>query len=132
MLEKIRSGTDSIRELLIIYVVAATIVALAFAFFEGYGLYEAYWWTFITGLTIGYGDIYPSTIGGQILTVVWTHFMILLILPLFVSRIIMLALNKRNEFSSKEQEELLEAVRYIKDNTSKKRKRNVKNTSMEQ
>ena len=68
MLNKIKNGTDSIKELSVIYLVSVTLVAVLFALFEGHNLFDAYWWTFVTGLTIGYGDIYPLTVAGKVLS----------------------------------------------------------------
>ena len=112
-LDKIKNGTDSLKELLAIYLVAAVIVALLFAWFEHQPIVDAFWWTFVTGLTIGYGDIYPQTTAGQILTVVWAHFMVLFVLPLFIGRIISNVIGNKNEFSDAEQKEMLALLKKI-------------------
>ena len=112
-LDKIKNGTDSLKELLAIYLVAAVIVALLFAWFEHQPIVDAFWWTFVTGLTIGYGDIYPQTTAGQILTIVWAHFMVLFVLPLFIGRIIRNVIDNKNEFSDAEQKEMLALLKKI-------------------
>lgn len=112
-LDKIKNGTDSLKELLGIYLVAAVIVALLFAWFEHQPIVDAFWWTFVTGLTIGYGDIYPQTTAGQILTIVWAHFMVLFVLPLFIGRIISNVIDNKNEFSDAEQKEMLALLKKI-------------------
>ena len=112
-LDKIKNGTDSLKELLAIYLVAAVIVALLFAWFEHQPIVDAFWWTFVTGLTIGYGDIYPQTTAGQILTVVWAHFMVLFVLPLFIGRIISGVIDNKHEFTDTEQKEMLALLKKI-------------------
>ena len=112
-LDKIKNGTDSLKELLGIYLGAAVIVALLFAWFEHQPIVDAFWWTFVTGLTIGYGDIYPQTTAGQILTIVWAHFMVLFVLPLFIGRIISNVIDNKNEFSDAEQKEMLALLKKI-------------------
>ena len=112
-LDKIKNGTDSLKELLAIYLVAAVIVALLFAWFEHQPIVDAFWWTFVTGLTIGYGDIYPQTTAGQILTIVWAHFMVLFVLPLFIGRIISNVIDNKNEFTDAEQKEMLALLKKI-------------------
>ena len=112
-LDKIKNGTDSLKELLAIYLGAAVIVALLFAWFEHQPIVDAFWWTFVTGLTIGYGDIYPQTTAGQILTIVWAHFMVLFVLPLFIGRIISNVIDNKNEFSDAEQKEMLALLKKI-------------------
>lgn len=113
MFNKIKNGTDSFKELVIIYLVSATIVAILFAIFEKHNLIDAYWWTFITGLTIGYGDIYPVTAAGQILTVIWAHFTVLILIPLFIGRLIVTMIENKNEFTEGEQREMLTLLRKI-------------------
>ena len=112
-LDKIKNGTDSLKELLAIYLVAAVIVALLFAWFEHQPIVDAFWWTFVTGLTIGYGDIYPQTTAGQILTIVWAHFMVLFVLPLFIGRIISNVIDNKHEFTDTEQKEMLALLKKI-------------------
>jgi voltage-gated potassium channel len=112
-IDKIKNGTDSLKELWIIYAVSAVVVACLFALFEGHNLIDSFWWTFVTGLTIGYGDIYPHTLAGQVLTVLWAHYMVLFILPLFVGRVVISVLDNKHEFTDKEQKEMLRLLRKI-------------------
>lgn len=119
ILKKIQNGTDSFKELLIIYLVSATIVAFLFMFFEHRNLVDSYWWTFVTGLTIGYGDIYPQTVAGQILTILWASFMVIFLIPMFVLRVILKVNENRNEFTDEEQKEIL---KFVRENTAKGKK----------
>ena len=114
---KIKNGTDSLKELWIIYAVSAVVVALLFALFEQVALVDAFWWTFVTGLTIGYGDIYPHTTAGQILTVVWAHYMVLFILPLFIGRVLSSMMDNKHEFTDIEQKQVLNILKRIDTNT---------------
>lgn len=124
MLEKLKNGTDSAKELAVIYLVSATVVTLLFMLFENRSLADSAWWTMVTGLTIGYGDIYPVSAAGQVLTVVWAHFMVLFLIPMFVVRLILSAVKDRNQFTHEEQEEILTFVR--NQNTKKATKVRVK------
>lgn len=124
LLDKIKDGTDSFKELLAIYLIVATVVAILFALFENHSLVDAYWWTFITGLTIGYGDIYPVTAAGQVLTVLWAHFTVLILVPLFVVRLILSAVKDRNEFTHEEQEDIKNTMKRMNiylDNVDKRK-----------
>lgn len=106
MLEKIKSSTDTFKELAIIYGVALSSATILFALFEQRDLWDAFWWAVVTGLTIGYGDIYPQTVQGEILTIIWAHFMVLGMLPLMVGRIVMKVIEDRNRFTHEEQEKM--------------------------
>ena len=116
---KIKNGTDSLKELWLIYGVSAVVVALLFALFEQVALVDAFWWTFVTGLTIGYGDIYPHTTAGQILTVLWAHYMVLFILPLFIGRVLSSMMDNKNEFSDLEQKQMLGILQRLDKKTTK-------------
>ena len=39
---------------------------ISFAHFEKIGLFDAFYWVFVTITTVGFGDIVPTTIGGKI------------------------------------------------------------------
>ncbi len=113
MIDKIENGTCSLKELSIIYLVSATAVAIVFALVECRNIIESFWWTFVTGLTIGYGDIYPHTIIGQAIAVIWAHFMVLLFIPLAVGRVVVTMIHNKNEFTDTEQKEMLRILRKI-------------------
>ena len=44
-------------------------LGLAVGFIEGWSLQESVYFSFITGLTIGYGDFAPKTLSGRVLSV---------------------------------------------------------------
>lgn len=119
MLKAIKNGTDSIRELFTIYLVSALIVSLLFAIIEKHTFLDSVWWTFVTGLTIGYGDIYPVTVAGKVLAIIWANLAILFIIPMFIGRVIVTMIDNKNEFTDKEQKEVLELLKSI-DNRTKK------------
>lgn len=113
MFNKIKNGTDSMKELALIYGISVIVVSLLFALFEGRSIADSVWWTFITGLTIGYGDIYPVTAAGQVLTVIWANFMMLFLAPLFVVRLVVKMYDDRNVFTHEEQEEMKSLLKQI-------------------
>lgn len=67
---------------------------------------HAVWWACVTALTVGYGDMYPATIGGKIIAVVLMHASVLFILPLLIGNICSLCVKNQNEFTHQEQEEI--------------------------
>jgi voltage-gated potassium channel len=59
-----------VREILVGHILLLLAGGLAISRIEGLQLGEAVYFAFITGLTIGYGDIAPATALGQIVSVV--------------------------------------------------------------
>ncbi len=97
---------DTVRELLIVYVVMLLAAAGSYAFFEGKTYLDGIWWACVTATTVGYGDMYPATLGGRITAVALMHVTLLLILPLLIGNICSRCIKDANEFSHTEQEEL--------------------------
>lgn len=58
-----------LREVLVLMVLLLLLGALAISFIEDIRLGEAVYFAFITGLTIGYGDISPTTSAGRTVSV---------------------------------------------------------------
>jgi len=115
MVKTIIRATDTVKELLLLYGVIITISSLAFALFEHKGIINSFWWSSVTAMTVGYGDLYPITLAGKIIAVLLMHIVPLFIIPLFIARILNNLVQDRNQFSNEEQEEIKQSLREIKE-----------------
>lgn len=109
----VKDKTDTIRELVILYVGTILAAAVSFSFFEDKSIWDSLWWAVVTGLTIGYGDQYPTTIGGRITTFVLAHLVILVIIPLVVGHVVTRMVKNQNEFTDSEQRKMMELLEKI-------------------
>lgn len=110
----ITRATDSIFEILFYYVLTLAASALLFSYFEDKPLFESFWWACVTGLTIGYGDLYPATVGGKIVAIVLMHIVPLVIVPLIVTWFLTTVIEDKNQFSHDEQEAIKKDIDTIK------------------
>lgn len=110
----ITRATDSIFEILFYYVATLAASALLFSYFEEKPLFESFWWACVTGLTIGYGDLYPATVGGKIVAIVLMHIVPLIIVPLIVTWFLTTVIEDKNQFSHDEQETIKNDIAAIK------------------
>lgn len=106
--------TDTARELFVIYVITIIVAATLYAAFETKSLWDALWWACVTAMTIGYGDIYPATIGGRVVAMCLMHFVPLFIIPLVTARMSAKLIVDSNAFTHDEQEEVKKGMREIK------------------
>lgn len=113
--ERITKATDTFLEIILYYVAIIFSSSILFAFFEGKTFLEALWWAGVTAMTVGYGDLYPITVGGKILALLLMHIVPLIIVPLVVSKFLAQATIDRNEFAHEEQEELKSDIKAIKE-----------------
>ena len=107
-------ATDSFTEIIIYYLIILGASGLLFSYFEDKPLFESFWWACVTGLTIGYGDLYPVTVGGKIVAIVLMHAVPLIIIPLIVTHLLTSVIENKNEFTHEEQEELKSDIKEIK------------------
>ena len=107
-------ATDSFAEIILYYLIILGLSGFLFAYFEDKPLFESMWWACVTGLTIGYGDLYPITVGGKIVAIALMHLVPLFIVPLIVARILMTVIENKDQFAHDEQEELKSDIRAIK------------------
>lgn len=107
-------ATDSFAEIIGYYLTTLILSGVLFSYFEDKPLFESMWWACVTGLTIGYGDLYPVTVGGKIVAIALMHIVPLIIVPLIVARLLTTVIEDRNQFSHDEQEEMKNDIKEIK------------------
>jgi voltage-gated potassium channel len=107
-------ATDSFPEIISYYLLILAVSGFLFAYFEDKPLFESFWWACVTGLTIGYGDLYPVTVGGKIVAIALMHAVPLLIVPLIVARILNTVIEDKNVFTHEEQEQIKADLASIK------------------
>jgi voltage-gated potassium channel len=95
---------DTVKELLCLYTLVLLTGAGLYAFFEGKPFLDALWWAGVTATTVGYGDMYPVTVGGRIVAFCLMHFSILFALPLIIGQVCNKLIQDQNEFTHDEQE----------------------------
>ena len=107
-------ATDTVKELLIVYFSVIGLATVAYAFFENRSIYDALWWSFVTALTVGYGDISPTTLGGRITAVALMHVVPLYIIPLIIAHLLGKVVKNANEFTDAEQQVMRKDLQDIK------------------
>lgn len=106
--------TDSWIEILGAYFLVIGVSAGLYSYLEDKPVFDSFWWACVTGLTIGYGDMYPVTVGGKVVALILMHIVPLLIIPLIVARILSTVIEDHNQFSHDEQEEMKNDIKSIK------------------
>jgi hypothetical protein len=92
--------------ILLLYVLSLGIGSVLFAIFENKSLWDGLWWSCVTALTIGYGDLAPASVPGRLAGLVLGHFWIFLVIPMIVANIVVNLIENKDAFTHAEQEEL--------------------------
>ena len=98
--------TDTILELVLLYGAILLIAAASYGHFEGKSFYDSVWWAAVTATTTGYGDMYPTTIGGRVTAFLLMYTALLFVLPLLIVRITKNLVEDHDRFGHDEQEHL--------------------------
>jgi voltage-gated potassium channel len=107
-------ATDTFKELVAWYLGLALLGALLFSFFEGKPYGDSLWWAFVTALTVGYGDMYPVTLGGRIVGLVLMHSVVFVFAPLIIARLLTSTFVDASRFTNEEQEQIKKDITEIK------------------
>jgi hypothetical protein len=111
---------NSIPLLVAVYLVSLTVSTLLFSYYEGYTIFESFYWSSVTSLTIGYGDISPVTAQGKLLTILLGHFWVFVITPCVVANILTKVIIDHDQFTHQEQEELKEKLNELLNKNNQK------------
>lgn len=93
--------------------IMATISTISFKLIEHVSVMNAFYWTIITSLGVGYGDVTPHHAAGKVLAVVLAISTILFFIPMIVASIASRLIVDRNAFTNAEQEEFKHDLRRI-------------------
>ena len=89
--------------------------AASFALLEEKSFSDGLWWAAVTALTIGYGDLTPTTSAGRIAGVLFGHFWIFLVIPMIIANIILHVVEDKHLFTDQEQQELMQRLKNVED-----------------
>lgn len=98
--------TNNFKYVLIAYFISILLASSLFCVLESHKFIDALYWAFVTSLTIGYGDLSPVTTYGKLVTILFGHFWIFLIIPAIISLIVTKLIQDQNEFTHAEQEQI--------------------------
>lgn len=110
----ITKATDTFQELFLYYAVVIMTSSALFSLFEHKSIWDSIWWSFVTAMTVGYGDMYPVSLGGRVIAVILMHIVPLIIVPLVIVRMVNDLIENKDEFTHQEQEEMKKDIKIIK------------------
>ena len=114
-LHTLRSATDTLKEVAVIYFVLLLSAAVAFAVLEGQPFLDSLYWAGTTATSTGYGDISPKTLGGKLVAVALMHASIFVIAPLIVVRLIERMSHDQHQFTHEEQERIIAGLARVEE-----------------
>ncbi len=106
---------NSPRLLVITSLALLFLASISYSIFEKKNVIDALWWALITSTTVGYGDMYPVSLGGRITAITLLLIMILFLVPMITASFASKLIVNRDAFTHEEQEEMKVLLRKIVD-----------------
>lgn len=97
---------NNLHYVLIFYLLSLIVSTILFHTIENKPLLDSFYWSCVTSLTIGYGDISPQSDQMRIIAIIFSHLWVMLLIPLVIGHIIVGLLEDKNVFTHEEQEEI--------------------------
>lgn len=106
---------NSPRLLVITSLALLFLASISYSIFEKKNIIDSLWWALITSTTVGYGDMYPVSLGGRITAITLLLIMILFLVPMITASFASKLIVNRDAFTHEEQEEMKVLLRKIVD-----------------
>ncbi len=97
---------NSPRLLVITSLALLFLASISYSIFEKKNILDSLWWALITSTTVGYGDMYPVSLGGRITAITLLLIMILFLVPMITASFASKLIVNRDAFTHDEQEEM--------------------------
>jgi voltage-gated potassium channel len=97
---------NSPRLLVITSLALLFLASISYSIFEKKNIIDSLWWALITSTTVGYGDMYPVSLGGRITAITLLLIMILFLVPMITASFASKLIVNRDAFTHDEQEEM--------------------------
>jgi voltage-gated potassium channel len=110
---RFQAMTDTLKELVMLYLLLLGLAALGFMILEGHDLPTSLYWAGTTATSTGYGDIVPRTPGGRWLALALMHASVFIVAPLIVVRLIDRLIHDSDAFTHAEQVMMIETLARI-------------------
>jgi voltage-gated potassium channel len=108
---------NDISNVVLLYAGILLVAAIFYDIFEGKNFFDSLWWAVVTAMTVGYGDLYPSTWGGRIVGIILMHAMIFVVGPLIIGQVASRMIVDHDAFTHDEQEEIKRLLKVIAQQT---------------
>jgi voltage-gated potassium channel len=101
----------------VFYALVVFTSGLLYSFFEHKKFWDGLWWAQVTAMTVGYGDSYPTTMGGRAVATILMLIVVFVIIPLITAQVAAKLIVNSDAFTNMEQEELKQGVKTLLDRT---------------
>lgn len=102
--------STKLRWVMMVYFASRLLAALVFTFVEKWTFLDAFWWSGVASLTIGYGDFFPKTMVGKLIADCFQLFWVIYVIPAVIAHMVGFVIRNTNVLTHLEQEWLFVAV----------------------
>lgn len=106
---------NSPRWLFITGLTAFLVASVLYGAFEHHSTADSLWWAIVTAVTVGYGDTYPTTLGGRLVASSFMFGMVFFFLPMITAGMSSKLIVNRDAFTHEEQQQLFAKVNQVLD-----------------